>query len=315
MTPSYILTQYFAPVRRMKEGITFGAVVLQDMPWNELVRLWQKFDGLGFDSTWVADHFVNYAHPTSPWFDGWTALTGLASVTSNIRVGTLVTSIALRNPAVLARQALTVDHISNGRLDIGIGAGAPGSIDPTYRMTGIRDWPTKERAKRLREQVEIVDKLLRNTVTSYDGEYYSIEEAIMSPEPVQKPRPPITVAAHVKESLKIAAEYSDTWVSFGADFGSPVEIVLERTQKRCGFLDKYCEKIGRDPGSIRRSLLIFGHEANTAFASEEQFIEIVERYTEIGINELIFFYPFFAPEQIPIFEKIAKETIPSLRKP
>jgi len=299
----------------MKQDIRFGALVLQDMPWSELVRLWQKFDELGFDSTWVADHFVNYAHPTSPWFDGWTTLAGLANVTSRIRIGTLVSSIPLHNPAVLARQALTIDHMSNGRLEIGIGAGAPGTIDPTYKMTGIRDWPTKERTKRLREQVEIVDKLLRNNVTSYTGEYYSIEEAIMSPEPIQKPRPPITIAAHVKESLKIAAEFADTWNSYGADFGAPSELVVEKTRKRSEFLDKQCEKIGRDPGSIRRSLLIFGNEANTAFASEEHFTEIVERYTALGINELIFFYPFFAPDQIPMFEKIAKELIPTMRKP
>ncbi len=90
--------------------------------------------------------------------------------------------------------------------------------------------------------------------------------------------------------------------------------VVEKTKKRNDFLDKYCEKIGRDPGSLRRSLLIFGAEANTAFASEEHFIEIVERYQAIGINEFVFFYPFFAPEQISTFEKIAKETIPTLRK-
>ena len=298
----------------MKEDNRFGAVVLQDMPWSELVRLWQKFEELGFDSTWIADHFVNYAHPTSPWLEGWTTLAGLANATSKIRIGTLVTSIPLRNPALLARQALTVDHISNGRLEIGIGAGAPGSIDPTYKMMGIREWPTKERIARLREQVEIVDTMLRNNTTNYNGEYYTIDGAIMAPEPVQKPRPPFTIAAHVKGSLKIAAELADTWSSYGGDFGSPHELIVEKTKKRNDFLDKYCEKIGRDPGSLRRSLLIFGAEANTAFASEAHFMEIVERYQAIGINEFIFFYPFFAPDQIPTFEKIAKETIPTLRK-
>lgn len=135
----------------------------------------------------------------------------------------------------------------------------------------------------------------------------------MAPGPVQKPRPPIVVAAHVKASLRIAAEFADTWVSFGTDFGSPHEIVVENTQKRSAYLDKYCEKIGRDPGTIRRSLLVFGAEANTVFASEDNFVEVVERYTALGINEFVFFYPFFAPDQIPMFEKIAKETIPNLR--
>ncbi len=295
------------------QSLRFGAVILQDFPWQELVKLWQKFDKLGFDTTWTADHFVNYANPTSPWLDGWTTLAALANCTSRIRIGTLVTSIPFRHPAVLARQAMTVDHISNGRLEIGIGAGAPGKIDPSYTMTGIEDWPFKERTERLKEQVEIVDTLLRNTTSSYDGKYYKLKDAMMAPGPVQKPRPPLVVAAHVKASLRIAAEYADTWVSFGADFGAPTEVVVEKTQKRISYLDKYCEKIGRDPGSLRRSLLVFGAEANTAFASEEQFVEIVERYTALGINELVFFYPFFTPDQIPMFEKIAQETIPSLK--
>jgi alkanesulfonate monooxygenase SsuD/methylene tetrahydromethanopterin reductase-like flavin-dependent oxidoreductase (luciferase family) len=301
--------------KRMKsnEKIRFGVVVLQDFPFQELVELWQKFESLGFDSTWVADHFVNYAHPDSPWLDGWSALAGLAGHTSKIRIGTLVTSIPFRHPAILARQAMTVDHISNGRLEIGIGAGAPGSVDPSYAMTGIEDWSFKERAERLKEQVEIVDTLLRNIKSSYEGKYYKLKDAIMAPGPVQKPRPPLVVAAHVKASLRVAAEYADTWVSYGADFGSPIELVVDKTNKRIAYLDKYCEKIGRDPGSIRKSLLLFGAEANTAFASEEMFTEIVERYTTLGITEFVFFYPFFAPDQIPMFEKIAEETIPKLR--
>jgi alkanesulfonate monooxygenase SsuD/methylene tetrahydromethanopterin reductase-like flavin-dependent oxidoreductase (luciferase family) len=299
----------------MAEGIRFGIVVLQNMPYEELVKLWQKIDTSGFDSTWVADHFVNYANPTGPWFEAWTTLAALAGCTSRIRIGTLVTSISLRNPALLARQAMTVDHISNGRLELGIGAGAPGSADPSYRMIGMGNWPFQERVERLREQVEIIDNLLRNTTASYTGKYYEIDEAIIAPGPLQKPRPPLIVGAHAKSSLKVAAEYADTWVSFGGEFGAPVEVVFEKTSKRTETLNKYCEKLGRNPATIRRSLLIFGAEGNTAFASEDHFIEIVERYTAIGINELIFFYPFFAPDQFSTFESIARETIPSLRKP
>ncbi len=166
----------------------------------------------------------------------------------------------------------------------------------------------------MREQVKIIDMLLRNKSASYKGEYYDVEGATMAPGPVQKPRPPITIAAHTKGSLMIAAEYADTWNSYGADFGAPAEVIVEKTRKRSVMLDKCCERIGRDPGSIGRSLLIFGAEATTAFASEEHFVEIVDRYTAIGINELIFFYPFFAPAQIPSFKRIAKETIPELRK-
>jgi alkanesulfonate monooxygenase SsuD/methylene tetrahydromethanopterin reductase-like flavin-dependent oxidoreductase (luciferase family) len=209
---------------------------------------------------------------------------------------------------------MTVDHISGGRLELGIGAGAPGLVDPSYRMIGMGNWSFQERSERLREQVEIVDKLLRNVTASYSGEHYEIDEAIIAPGPLQKPRPPLIVAAHAKASLKVAAEYADAWVSFGGEFGAPVEVVVEKTSMRNETLNKYCEKLGRDPATIRRSLLIFGAEGSTAFASEDHFIEIVERYTAIGINELIFFYPFFAPDQFSTFESIARDSIPSLRK-
>jgi alkanesulfonate monooxygenase SsuD/methylene tetrahydromethanopterin reductase-like flavin-dependent oxidoreductase (luciferase family) len=296
------------------QELRFGAIILQDFPYPALVKLWQKFELLNFDSTWIADHFVNYANPSGPWLDGWSTLAGLAASTSRIRIGTLVTSIPFHHPAVLARKAMTVDHISNGRLELGIGAGSPGTIDPSYTMTGIDDWSFTERTERLKEQVEIVDTLLCNINSTYEGKYYNLKDVIMAPGPIQKPRPPIAVAAHVKASLRIAAEFADTWVSFGADFGAPPEIVVENTKKRVAYLDRYCEKIGRDPGSLRRSLLVFGAEANHAFASEDQFIAIVERYTELGINELVFFYPFFAPDQISMFETIAQEIMPTFRK-
>jgi len=124
----------------------------------------------------------------------------------------------------------------------------------------------------------------------------------------------LVIAAHGKASLRVAAENADTWVSFGADFGSPPELVVEKTQKCISYLDKYCERIGRDPGSLRRSLLVFGSEGNTAFASEDQFTEIIDRYAKLGINNFVFFYPFFAPDQTPTFEKIAMQTIPKHRK-
>ncbi len=297
----------------MQNRIRFGAIVMQDMPFPKLVELWQKFDELGFDNTWLADHFVNYAHPNSPWLEGWTTLSALAAMTKTIRIGTLVTSILLRNPAVLARQAMTVDVISGGRLEIGIGAGAPGSIDPSYKMIGSENWSAKERIERLREQVVILDKMLSNEVSTFEGRYYKIDGATMQPGCIQKPRPPLTIAAHLKASLDIVAEYADSWSSFGSDFGSPAEVIVQKTMERINYLEKACERIGRDPGSITRSLLIFGREANFAFASEEHFIEIVERYTAIGINELIFFYPFFAPDQISNFDRIALEVIPGLR--
>ncbi|MFX1252190.1 MAG: LLM class flavin-dependent oxidoreductase [Promethearchaeota archaeon] len=298
----------------MEQKLRFGVGILQHDPWEVQVKRWQSIEALGFDSVWLADHFVNFMNPNAPWYEAWTLLAALATVTSSIRIGTLVSSAPLRNPAVLARQALTVDHISNGRLDLGIGAGAPGEMDPVYRMTGIEDWPPRERVDRFREIVEIIDQCLRNRVSSYEGRYYQLKDTAMAPKPVQQPRPPITIGAMGSSMLKIAARYADTWNSYGGEWGAPPDVIVRDTKKRNELLDKYCADIGRDPKTIRRSLLIYGAEAETQFASEVNFLEIVKRYHEIGINEFIFFYPFFNQEHVPIFEKIAKNVIPKLRK-
>lgn len=300
-------------VRLMRRDIRFGIATLQHLPWREEVKRWRLTESLGFDSVWLADHFVNYMQPTAPWFESWTLLAALANQTSRIRIGTLVSSIPLRNPAVLARQALTVDHISNGRLELGLGAGAPGTVDPVYSMIGIEDWASAERVSRFQEAVEIIDKCLRNRVTSYAGRYYQLRDAAMAPPPVQQPRPPITIGAMGPRMLRIAARYADSWNSFGdKEWGAPPEKIVESTRRRNVLIDRYCKEIGREPSSLRRSLLTFGADASIVFRSPKDFEEVVDRYTEIGITELIFFYPH-TEKLIPTFKEIATEVIPTLR--
>ena len=310
----YLIGMQLKDVRKMEQDLRFGVLTLQHRPWREEVKRWQMIEDLGFDSIWLADHFVNYMQPTAPWFESWTLLAALASQTSHIRIGTLVSSIPLRNPVLLARQALTVDHISNGRLELGIGAGAPGNIDPVYSMIGIEDWNPSERVSRFQETVEIIDKCLRNRITSFEGQYYHLRETAMVPPPVQQPRPPITIGAMGSRMLKITARYADTWNSFGdEEWGAPPEKIVENTQHRNKLLDKYCREINREPRSLRRSLLIFGADAPIAFRSKKDFAEVVERYTKIGISELIFYYPH-TEELLPTFKEIATDLIPTLRE-
>jgi alkanesulfonate monooxygenase SsuD/methylene tetrahydromethanopterin reductase-like flavin-dependent oxidoreductase (luciferase family) len=295
----------------MGMGLRFGVITLQNAPWGEMVERWRSIEELGFDSVWVADHFVDFSRPREPWFEAWTLLAGLSTQTSYIRIGTLVTPIMWRNPAFLARMAMTVDHLSNGRLELGLGAGARGDIDCSYAMTGIEDWAPGERVDRFKEVLEIVDGMLRNEVTTYRGRYYNIEEAVMSPTSVQKPRPPITVGALGRRMLRLTARHADTWNSFGG-MGMSGEEMLKVTGERNAFLDKCCEEIGRDPGSLRRSLLLFGSPAEKAYSSLEGFGEVVEEYSEAGITEFIVYYPF-RDEYFPYFENIAVKIIPELR--
>lgn len=298
-------------MKHMKQDLRFGILTRPQFTWKKNVESWIFIEALGFDSVWVPDHFVPYYNPEAFWFEAWTLLAALASHTYHIRIGTLVTPIAFRNPALLTRQALTVDHISNGRLELGLGTGIPGKLDPSYSMMGIEDWAPSERVARFREVVEIVDQCLRNRVTTYRGQYYQLKDTTMYPPPVQQPRPPIIIGARGPFMLKIAARYADTW-SYVSGWQESLEVQVRKTQKRNELIDEYCAEIGRDPSTLRRSLLVFGSEPRAIFDSTETFQEVFKCYHDVGINEFIFVYPD-TDERISTLKRIATDIIPKLR--
>ena len=272
----------------MGNDIRFGVMTVQNLPWEKEVERWKLIESLGFDSVWLADHFTDPVNHAGHWFESWTLLASLAVVTEKIRIGTLVSSMPLRRPAVLARQALTIDHISNGRLELGLGTGASG--DPVHKMLGIDDWVGLERVERFTDQIEVIDRLLRHDVSSYDGKFYKLNEATMNPQTIQKPRPPLVIAAMGKSMLKIAAKYADTWNSFGSeDWRTPAEKILENTRKRVELMDRYCDEIGRNPEKLRRSLLFYSRHGRTILDSEENFRDVINQYKEIGMNEFIIY--------------------------
>lgn len=288
--------------------IRFGIIPsLHNVPWPEIVRRWQRVEELGFDSAWVGDHLYNPFRPTDPFFDGWSLLAGLATQTSRIRIGTLVTNIIFRNPTLLAKQALTVDHISNGRLELGIGAGV---FPSDHAGAGVEPWSAGERVERFREVVEIVDGLLRRTTDSYEGRYYRTEGIAMAPGPIQQPRPPLTLAAHGPKMLKIAARYADTWNSWGGFGVSDAAAFFEETRKRNLILDECCAELGREPSDIKRSILVY--RPLDPWASSEAFHDLVGRYREIGISEFIFYWPREG-EPVGQFELISSETLPMMQ--
>src|SRR5437762_8796782 len=151
----------------MARRFRFGICTDQNMTWDKTVERWQLFERLGFESAWLCDHLVQPSRPTGPYFEAWTLLAGLAARTERIRIGVLVSCNTFRHPAILAKEAVTVDHISNGRLELGLGAGW---YVPEHEMLGIDFPPAAELVGRFREAVEIVDQLLRNETTSYRSE-------------------------------------------------------------------------------------------------------------------------------------------------
>ncbi len=296
-------------------GLRFQVLTLPNAPWDELAGRFRRLEELGFEVAAIADHFVDWTNPPSPWLEAWTLLAAAARETSRIRLCTCVSQIPLRDPAMFARQALTVDHVSAGRLDVGLGLGLP--IDPSYDMMGIPNWSNAERAARFREYVAIVDLLLSNETSSFEGRYYRIRDAIMNPRPVQRPRPPLLIAAMGPRMLEQAAEHADIWNSLS--FAETFEKQLAETRERIDRVSAHCAAIGRDPGDIIFSYQMFDPAARTSggffncYESPERFREMAERLLPLGLSELGLYYPM-REEQLPVFERIAQDVLPALRK-
>jgi F420-dependent oxidoreductase-like protein len=288
----------------MGRGLRFGICTDQNLAFETLVERWQYFETLGFESVWDCDHFNQPSNPSGPYFEGWTLLAALAARTERIRIGVLVSSNTFRHPALLAQQAVTLDHVSRGRLELGLGAGW---FVLEHERFGIAFPGPGERVGRFGEAVQIVDGLLRNETTTFAGRYYRLSEASVRPAPVQKPRPPLTLGGHRPRMLRICAEYADTWNSFGT---------VEEMRERSAILDEHCAVIGRDPAEIRRSF--YGWSAKMEeqglpdpWQSAGAFEEVVGRYREVGTDEFVLDQP--RPEQFPVLEQVVADVLPRLR--
>jgi hypothetical protein len=201
-------------------------------------------------------------------------------------------------------------------LELGIGTGLSG--DCAHKMTGIEDWSARERVERFGEYVEIVDLLMGEDSTTYNGRYYQLENVVMNPAPVQTPRPPIMIAAMGPKMLRHAAILADKWNTAGAWSGSQEER-LKSIRQQSSMIDEYCAEIDRNSEEIRRSCLLYEPEMHSrgleipSYDSVDSFTETARRYLDLGIDELLLYYPFIE-KQMTIFERIAKEAIPDLRK-
>lgn len=299
----------------MSHDLRFQVLVIPNVPWPQYLDRFLHLEELGFEVAAVPDHFCDWGNPSGPWLEAWTGLAAIAARTSTIRLTTCVTQIPLRNPAVLAHQAVTVDQISGGRLELGIGTGL--TIDPSYEMIGLPNWSTGERVARFAEYVELLDHLLTEGVTTYHGTYYQANGAVMNPGSVQQPRLPIMVAALGPQMMRHAAQHADIWnsLSFAADFDEQ----LAELGDRCMTMDELCAEIGRDQASLRRSYTMFDPKARASggaigyYESDDVFVDMVRRVTDLGITEVSLYYPA-VEAQLPAFERIATEVLPVLRR-
>ena len=212
--------------------------------WNKAVEIAVKAEELGFDSIWVYDHFHNVPVPAhEAVFECWTTIAAISQRTSRIRLGQMVGCNSYRNPGLLAKITSTVDVISGGRLDWGIGAGW---YENEYRGYGYEFKKPSDRIGMLRETVEIVKSMWTNAETTYEGKYYRLERANCDPKPLQKPTPPVWIGGGgEKVTLRVVAEHADV-----SNFGSSVEEFVRKRE----ILKGHCAAIGRDEETIRKTV-------------------------------------------------------------
>jgi F420-dependent oxidoreductase-like protein len=309
---------------KMRFGIQTS---INDVSWSALADMWRFLDReTSFYSAWTFDHFV----PPGPGqdtngscFEGWSALAALAAITERIRLGCLVTGVTYREPAVLAKMAATIDHVSNGRLEFGIGA-AWHEIE--HRMYGMRFPSVKERQDRLEEAVQLMRLLFEaEAPLSFEGEHYKLRDAAFAPRCVQKPRPPIMVGGGgEKRTLRTLALYGDVMnVS-----GTP-----EAVKAKIDVLERHCRDVGRDPSEIEKTvftavivsdnerlidrvatMLSAGSGMSLSEAKERMPIgsarhvrDVVGRYADIGVSQIIMMAQ--APWKREIYQRLNDEVI------
>jgi alkanesulfonate monooxygenase SsuD/methylene tetrahydromethanopterin reductase-like flavin-dependent oxidoreductase (luciferase family) len=268
----------------------------QGIPWPDFVEDVGFIETTGAGTCWVLDHYVYPPSPEAQILDSWTALGGLAAVTERIRLGTMVTDAALRHPALLAKQIATVDRISDGRVDVTIGAG---HFQEELESLGISFLTPRGRVERLREAVEVVDGLLRKRRLSYEGEHWSVRDATLVPDPVQEPRPPLFVAANGKRGLCLAAERADASVTLGDDRETTTEQAVVSLRTRNDLLDQLCIDLSRDPESLERAYF-FGWAIERPFESAESLRDYLGRYGEAGTERFVFSFARQSPNGIAV---------------
>jgi alkanesulfonate monooxygenase SsuD/methylene tetrahydromethanopterin reductase-like flavin-dependent oxidoreductase (luciferase family) len=271
-------------------SLAFGVLTFQALAYSELRGDAEFAEGIGLDTVWLADQAVPDRLPI---LEAWTALAALAADTSRIRIGTLITNIAIRNPMLLARQALTVDQISDGRLDVGIGAGY---YQDDHRWLGIDYLDAPGRVQRLTEAAEVLDRALRGNRVTFNGAYVQLDDAPSLP-PIQLPRPPIWIAVHGAKSLRLAARLADGAACVG-DEGVGVDQSLPRFAERMKRLDEMCVEQGRDPWSLRRCYLA-GFAEEHVFSSPGSAADFIGSFAEAGATDFVF---GLANQSQPAFE-------------
>ncbi|HET6472914.1 MAG TPA: LLM class F420-dependent oxidoreductase [Pseudomonadales bacterium] len=258
----------------------------------DVIALAKHVERTGWDGIWYADHFMPNAPDTSaPWPEAWMTLAAIGAQVPRIRIGTLVVGNTYRHPAVLAKMAATLDHITGGRVVLGLGAGWQ---ENEHKQYGIPFYTTGERLGRLEEACQVIKSLFAEPKSNFSGKFYQLTDASLEPKPVQKPMPLLIGGGGEKRTLKITAQYADEWNVWGT---------VDTLKAKMAILDGHCKTVGRNPKAIERSavaLLFMSDDATYLKRMRDSKIpqaanigtvaeirDIVAQYQAIGVDELI----------------------------
>lgn len=268
-----------------------GVLILPEDRWSIAMHRWTRAEDLGFDHAWTYDHLAWGELRDKPWFGSGPVLAAASVVTSRIRLGTLVASPNFRHPVPFAREVLTLDDLSEGRLSLGVGAGGQG-WDAT--ILGNPAWPMAERMDRFSEFVALLDQLLTHRAVDFAGRYWSAHGARGHPGCIQQPRVPFAIAATGSKAMRVAARYASTWVTNGerSHEGLPLRAddgaTVVARQRR--LLEEACEAEDRDPATID-TLVLTGPRLDPGLDSLDTFRATREAYAAVGVTDLVVHWP------------------------
>ncbi|MFJ6739040.1 LLM class flavin-dependent oxidoreductase [Streptomyces sp. NPDC091279] len=289
--------------------VRFGIMTApMNVGYDDILRVWEEADGIPeIEHAWLFDHLMPIGgDPDGPAFEGWTLLSALAARTRRLRLGVLVTSNRFRPPAVLAKIAATVDVVSGGRLDFGIGVGSRPSTTGArreYTAHGLPFHDTAHAVGSLAESCTVIKRLWTEPEPfDVDGTYVQLRGAFGNPKPVQRPRPPVLIGGRAKATLRVVAEHADLWNIPGGD----IDDVIARS----ALLDRYCGEIGRDPASIVRSIHL-----SVAYDDPAATREAIAQATAAGFTHVILGLPTPYPAHVArwVADELVTGSVPATR--
>jgi len=312
----------------MPHPIRFGIQTGQQLiEWPAMLDLWRKADAWGYDSLWNFDHFFPiFVDPEGPCLEAWTTLSALAQATTRARIGTLVNGNTYRNPCLTAKMAASLDHISGGRLNLGIGAGW---FELEHRSMGFDFKDVPKRLRALDEACQIIKGMFTEPRTTFHGRHYNVTDVFGLPQPVQKPYPPILIGGTgEKVLLKLVAKHADMYNA---------STTAEQMAHLLGVIARHGETVRRDTSAIENTVLIplaykaapereafvcnivagmRGVSPEQARASimigdKQECLDTVERYHKAGVTHFIFM--LFGPVQLDEIQAFADDVIPAAR--